>query len=101
MVVIVSYCNHFFFIIRSSRIDCLFPVKFKRFSESNSQAFQQLFLRSFLTIDTRDFFDPADPPVSISSYYRVVCWPHFECLLLHPSFDSTALHLSSVKSCSE
>src|SRR5262249_55182630 len=57
-----SQGNHFFFIILSGSLTRCLPIEVQRFLEGKTQRFFECLFGTLLTVDSRYFGNPANPP---------------------------------------
>ena len=104
----VSYRNFELFVAYSR---CLFGIRsihLYRFTKRNSKGFEKLVARALLTVNARDFFNPADPPLTVLLHYsrvtlvhadtsRVNCTSEEDSTIQHPRLTTRAAEGSPVE----
>jgi len=58
-------------------LNCILPVKFKSLLQRDFQAFDERITACLLTINSRYFLNPANPPLSSLLSYCCICIRHF------------------------
>jgi len=72
-------------------MDRILAIELKRSGEAGSKAFKKLFPTTFLAVDTGDFLDPSDPPITILLGYRRVRIGHSQTPHKHGYYISLLL----------
>ena len=65
----------------------ILSIEFKCLSKRNAKAFEQLFAGRLLTIDSRHFLDPADPPFAVLLHDRGIVIRHAESISVFGDHD--------------
>ncbi|MGH8739069.1 MAG: hypothetical protein ACREVC_17080, partial [Burkholderiales bacterium] len=73
---VVSYRDLELFVAYARRLLGVGAIHLQRFAERGSKGVEQLVARAFLAIDARDFFNPADPPLTVLLYDGGVALVH-------------------------